>query len=103
MENIDVQATLELVAAIAIVVGLAATFFKRTKSIPAETVEAAPYKVETPVAPKPVIEVDQVRVVEAAEASAIPTKAPRKPRAPKAEVVKKPAAKKTVAKKKISK
>ena len=98
MENIDVQATLELVAAIGIVVGLAATFFKKTKSTPAQTVEEVPYKVEAPV-----VEVDQVRVVEAAEASAIPAKAPRKPRVPKAEVAKKPATKKTIAKKKLTK
>ena len=97
MENIDVQATLELVAAIAIVVGLAATFFKKTKSTPDQTVEEVPYKVEAPVAPV-VVEVDQTQVVAAAEASATVVKE-KKPRAPKALVAKKAPAKKTVAKK----
>lgn len=96
MENIDVTATLELIAAIAIVVGLVATFFKKTAKVPGEAIEQAPYKVEAPVTPTPVAEVSQVAVVEAAEASAIPTVAPRKPRAPKAKVVKKPAKKKPV-------
>jgi hypothetical protein len=99
MENIDVTATLELIAAIAIVVGLAATFFKKTKSTPAQTVEEAPYKVETPEATVPVVEIDQVAVVEAAEASATVAKKPRDKKAP----VVKPVAKKAPAKKKASK
>jgi len=89
MENIDVTATLELIAAIAIVVGLVATFFKKTAKVPGEAIEQAPYKVETPA---PVVEIDQTAVVEAAEASAIKTTS-RKP------VAKKPAAKKAPAKK----
>jgi ABC-type xylose transport system permease subunit len=97
MENIDVPATLELLAGILIVLGIAATFFKKTKVTPTETVEEAPYKVETP-AP---VEVDQTAVVVAAEASAveIPAKKTRKPRAPKAETAKTPAVKKPRAKK----
>jgi len=87
MENIDVTATLELIAAIAIVVGFAATFFKKTKATPTETVEEAPYKVETPVAP----------VVEETPAPVV-TEAP-KTRARKDAGEKKPATKKAPAKK----
>lgn len=97
MENIDVQATVELLIAIVIVIGLVKTFFKRTSAVPGETtVEAAPYKVETP-APAPVAETVDVVVTEVTEAPA-PAKPKRAPA--KKAPAKKPAAKKTVAKKK---
>jgi hypothetical protein len=103
MENIDVLATLELLAGILIVLGIAVTFFKKTKATPTETVEEAPYKVETP-APVASVEVDQTAVVVAAEVNIVetPAKKTRKPRAPKAEiakVTKAPATKKPRAKK----
>jgi hypothetical protein len=85
MENIDVTATLELIAAIAIVAGLVATFFKKTAKVPGEAIEQVPYKVEAPV-----VEVSQVAVVEAAEASAVTVKPTR---------AKKPVAKRVPAKK----
>jgi len=89
MENIDVQATVELLIAIVIVIGLVKTFFKRTSAVPGETVaEAAPYKVETP-APAPIPETVDVEVTEVAPTPAKPKRAPAK-KAP----AKKPAAKK---------
>ena len=72
---------MEILIAVAIIIAFVAVWFTRK---PKDLVEAekAPYKVE-----KPVVEVDQVAVVAAAEASAIevPAKKTRKPRAPKAE------------------
>ena len=97
MENIDVQATLELVAAIVLVVAFAATFFKKTKSIPDTTAETEPHNAETPVVPVVVVEVDQTQVV--AEASAITAKKPAKKTAAKKPAVKKAPAKKTIKKK----
>ena len=93
MENIDVQATVELLIVIVIVVGFVKTFFKRTSAVPGETtVETAPYKVETPVAdPVQVVTLEEVVVAEVAPAK--PKRAPAK----------KPAAKKTVAKKTVAK
>jgi BRCT domain type II-containing protein len=72
---------MEILIGIAIIIAFVVVWFTRK---PKELVEAenAPYKVETPA-----VEVDQVTVVAAAEASAIevPAKKTRKPRAPKAE------------------
>jgi len=71
---------MEILIAVAIIIAFVAVWFTRK---PKDLVEAekAPYKVE-----KPVVEVDQVAVVAAGEASAIdvPAKKTRKPRAPKA-------------------
>jgi predicted lipid-binding transport protein (Tim44 family) len=90
MDNIDVPATLELLAAIAIVLGIAATFFKKTKEVPGETAEQAPYKVE---APATVVAVEDAGQVE------IPAKKPAAPKADKPATAKKPVAKKAPAKK----
>jgi hypothetical protein len=94
MENIDVPSTLALFGFILIVIGFAATFFKKTKTLPHDAAEQAPYKIETPVAPvaPPIVEIDQTAVVSAKEASAVKTRA-RKP------VAKKPATKRAPAKK----
>lgn len=88
MENIDFTATLELVAGIAIVAGIAATFFKKTSAVPGETVDQAPYKVETPPA---------TTVVEETPAPVVEEKP--KTRARKDSAEKKPAVKKVPAKK----
>lgn len=101
MGNIDVTATFELLIAIAIVFGFVAVFYNR-KYAPkvTETVEVAPYKVETPVsAEKVVLEISEPVVAEVAEVAE--TK-PKKTTAKK-EGVKKPAAKKTAVKKTTAK
>ena len=99
MEHIDITATLELVATIVLVVAFAATFFKKTKSIPDTTAETVPHNAETPVVPVVVVEVDQTQVVAVAEASAITAKKPAKKTAAKKPAVKKAPAKKTIKKK----
>ena len=77
-------------------------FFHKKAEPAAEPV--AEYKVETPVAPVVAVgEPPATVVVEGAGEVAIPAKAPRKPRAPKAETAKKPAAKKAPAKAKATK
>jgi hypothetical protein len=65
MENIDINATMELLVAIFLVCGFAAVFFKRTRTLSTDsnTTEQAPYKLESPVSPEPVAEVDQTQVV----------------------------------------
>lgn len=98
MGNIDVTATFELLIAIAIVFGFVAVFYNR-KHAPkvTETVEVAPYKVETPVVKeKVVLEISEPVVAEVTETK------PKKTTTRK-DSVKKPAAKKTVAKKTTTK
>ena len=103
MDNIDIQANLELVATIVLVAAFVATFFKKTKSMPETPVETVPQNVETPVVPAVVVEVAQAQGSEVAETSAISTPTTktnsRKPAAKKAPVAKKaPAKKKPVVK-----
>ena len=97
MDNIDVPATLELLAAIVIVLGIAATFFKKTKEVPGETAEQAPYKVEAPATVVEVVPAPVTIAVEGAGAVEIPAK--KNPAAKKAPAAKKPVAKKAPAKK----
>jgi hypothetical protein len=71
-------------------------FFNKKESV----ASPAPYKVETPVEVTPVAAADVPVTLPVAEVVEAPAKAPRKPRAPKAE---KPAAKKAPAKAKAPK
>ena len=98
MENIDIPATFELLIAIAIVFGFVSVFYNRKRAPKVtETVEVAPYKVETPVTEeKVVLEISEPVVAEVTETK------PKKTTTRK-DSVKKPAAKKTVAKKTTAK
>jgi len=77
---------MEIIIGILLVVGIAYIFIRSNKKTEVAVEEFAPYKVD---APAPVVAEE---VVEA------PAKPARKPRAPKAETAKKPAAKKTAKK-----
>ena len=87
---------MEIILVIAVVVIGVAVFYSRK---PKDLVEAeqAPYKVEA--APTAQAEINSVadQATQAVVESIAPAKKPRAPRKPKAETVKKPAAKKTTA------
>jgi hypothetical protein len=93
---------MEIIIAIAIVIGAVAVYFNR-KPKTVEVTEEVPYKVETPAVeetPIPVVET----VKEVVSAGVPAAKKPRKPRTPKAEATaKKPAAKKAPAKARATK
>jgi len=86
-----------------IVIGFAAALFFNFRKKDEPLVVSAPYKVEDTPAPAPVAEPEAV--VETPVVETAPAKAPRKPRAPKAEAVveKKPVARKPAAKKPAAK
>jgi len=92
---------MEIIIAIAIVIGAVAVYFNR-KPKTVEVTTEVPYKVETPaVEEAPVVATETVEAVIAGVPAA---KKPRKPRAPKAEATaKKPAAKKAPAKARATK
>jgi hypothetical protein len=88
---------MEIIIAIAIVIGAVAVYFNR-KPKTVEVTTEVPYKVEAPVAePAPVAVVEEAK--ETVTAGTPAAKKPRKPRAPKAETAKKAPAKATPAKK----
>ena len=99
MENIDIASTVELLLGIAILYFIAKSLIKirSEKNVIGHIETAAPYKVETPVAP--VVEVDQTAVVAASEASAVATTKPARKTATKKPATKKAPAKKTAKKK----
>lgn len=98
---------MELIIGLIVIVAAGYFVFFRKKDEPLVT--SAPYKVDAPTNPAPVVEPEAVVVAETAvEPEAVaeaPVKKTRKPRAPKAETVveKKPVAKKPVAKKPAAK